>query len=71
MTKGKRKGEKWDHASLEWIHRARAQIYEAEKRRPLNEITPRLSPDAAAITQRLNLKRIPVADLPKRRRQTG
>ncbi|MBI2532743.1 MAG: hypothetical protein HYW03_11120 [Deltaproteobacteria bacterium] len=63
--------EKWDYGPLEWIHRARAQIYKAEKKQPLTEISPRLSPGAAALARRLKLKTIRAADLPKRRSQTG
>ena len=40
--------EKWDYGSLEWIHRARAQIYKAEKKQPLTEIAPQLSPNGLA-----------------------
>lgn len=71
MNKKRLRKEKWDYASLEWIHRARAQIYEAEKRRPLTKLTPRLSPGAEAIARRLKLKVIRSAELPKRRSQTG
>jgi hypothetical protein len=70
LNKKRQQKEKWDYASLEWIHQARAQIYEAEKRRPLTKLTPRLSPDAAGIARRLKLKMIPSAELPKRRSQT-
>ncbi|MBI4489174.1 MAG: hypothetical protein HY694_08820 [Deltaproteobacteria bacterium] len=52
MSKKKQREENWDYASLDWIHRARAQIYEAEKRRPLTEITPQLSREAAAMARR-------------------
>ena len=31
MNKKTRSKEKWDYASLEWIHRARADIYRTEK----------------------------------------
>ena len=71
MNKKTRSKEKWDYASLEWIHRARADIYKAEKKRPLTEITPRLSTNAAALARRLKLKTIRAAELPKRRRRTG
>lgn len=71
MNKTRQRKEKWDYESLEWIHQARAQIYEAEKRRPLTKLTPRLSPEAGAIARRLKLKMIRSAELPKRRSQTG
>lgn len=71
MNRRQSRGEKWDYASLEWIHRVRAQLYQEEKRRPLSEITPRLSRGAAAIARRLNLKIIHAAELPIRRRRTG
>ncbi len=70
MNKRKRE-EKWDYASLEWIHRARAQIYEEEKKLPLTEIIPKLSQRSAAMAQRLKLKVVRAVDLPKRRRQAG
>jgi len=69
-SKKKQRKEKWDYASLEWIHRARAQIYTAEKKRPLPAIAPRLSPNAAALAHRLNLKTARSTEMPKRR-QTG
>jgi hypothetical protein len=71
VSKRKRREEKWDYASLEWIHRVRAKIYEAEKGRPLTELTPRLSQRAAAVARRLNLRVIRGAELPMRRRRTG
>jgi len=71
MNKKRRQKEKWDHASLEWIHQARAQIYRTEKKTPLSELTPRLSLEATAMARRLKLKTIRAAELPKRRRQTG
>lgn len=67
----KRREEKWGYASLEWIHRARAWIYEEEKKIPLTEITPKLSKRSAAIAERLGLKVVRAAELPKRRRQIG
>jgi hypothetical protein len=67
MNKKSQRKEKWDYASLEWIHRARAQIYKAEKKQLLTEIAPRLSPNAAALARRLKLKTVPSKDLPKRR----
>lgn len=70
MNKRKRE-EKWDYASLEWIHRARARIYEEEKKRPLTEIIPKLSERSAAMAQRLKLKVVRAVELPKRRRQAG
>lgn len=70
MNKRKRE-EKWDYASLEWIHRARAQIYEEEKKLPLAEIAPKLSQRSAAMAQRLKLKVVRAVELPKRRRQAG
>jgi hypothetical protein len=60
-----------DYASLESIHRARTDIYRTEKKRPLTEIAPRLSTNAAALARRLKLKTIRAAELPKRRRRTG
>ena len=71
MNKKTQRKEKWDYASLEWIHRARADIYRTEKKRPLTEITPRLSANAAALGRHLKLKTIRAAELPKRRRRTG
>ena len=71
MNNKTRPKEKWDYASLEWIHRARAQIYKAEKKQPLTEIAPRLSPNAAALARRLKLKIVRATELPKRRSQTG
>ena len=70
---GSRKPQKkeWEYTSLEWIHHVRARIYEKEKGRPLTELTPKLSRQAAAIARRLNLKTIRAADLPIRRRRTG
>lgn len=70
MNKRKRE-EKWDYASLEWIHRARAQIYEEEKKLPLAEIVSKLSQRSAAMAQRLKLKVVRAVELPKRRRQAG
>lgn len=70
MSSRKRREERWDYASLEWIHRARAQIYEEEKRRPLTELTPRLSRRASFIARRLKLKTIRSAELPIRRHRT-
>jgi hypothetical protein len=70
MNKNSQRKEKWDYASLEWIHSARAQIYNAE-RKPLTQITPRLSPDAAALARRLNLKTIRATERSKWKRQTG
>jgi len=70
VNKRKRE-EKWDYASLEWIHRARARIYEEEKKRPLTEIIPKLSERSAAVAQRLKLKVVRAVELPKRRRQAG
>lgn len=64
MNKKTRPNEKWDYASLKWIHRARAQIYKAEKKQPLTEITPHLSPDAAALARRLKLKTIVLQNYP-------
>jgi hypothetical protein len=71
MNKKRRQKETWDHASLEWIHHARVQIYQTEKRRPLSDLTPRMSLEAAAMARRLKLKTIRAAELPKRRRQTA
>jgi hypothetical protein len=71
MNKKTRSKEKWDHASLEWIHRARVDIYRTEKKRSLTEIAPRLSPNAAALARRLKLKTIRAEGLPKRRLRTG
>jgi hypothetical protein len=71
MNKKTRSKEKWEHGSLEWIHRARADIYRTEKKRPLTEISPQLSTNAAALARRLKLKTIRAAELPKRRRRTG
>jgi hypothetical protein len=67
----KKQEEKWDYASLEWIHRARARIYEEEKKVPLTEIIPKLSQRSAAIAERLKLRVVRAAELPKRRRQAG
>ncbi|MEE9568855.1 MAG: hypothetical protein V3W37_05660 [Candidatus Binatia bacterium] len=71
MNKKKLRREKWDYVSLEWIHKARVHIYKAEKKRPLTELTPRLSPGAAAMARRLKLKMVRATELPKRRSQTG
>ncbi|MGH7846556.1 MAG: hypothetical protein ACREQW_15495 [Candidatus Binatia bacterium] len=71
MNKKTRSKEKWNYPSLEWIHRARADIYKAEKKRSLTEIAPRLSPNAAALARCLKLKTIRAAELTKRRRRTG
>ena len=71
MTKRRSRKERWDYASLDWIHHARAQIYEAEKGRPLTELVPRLSLSARAIARRLNLKTIGAGELPIRLRRTG
>jgi hypothetical protein len=71
MNKKTRPKEKREYASLEWIHRARAQIYKAERKQPLTKIIPRLSPDAAAVARRLKLKMIRAAELPKRRSRRG
>jgi hypothetical protein len=71
MDKKTHRKEKWDYPSLEWIHRARAQIYKAEKKQPLTEVTPRPSPGGTALARRLKLKTIRAAELPKRRSQTG
>jgi hypothetical protein len=71
MNKKTRPKEKWDYASLEWIHRARAQIYKAEKKQLLTEIAPRLSSNAAVLARRLKLKVVRATELPKRRSQTG
>ena len=70
MTKKKRR-EKWDYASLEWIHRARAQIYKEEKKIPLPEIIPKLSQRSVVMAERLKLSVVRAAELPKRRRQAG
>lgn len=67
MSRVKPRKERWDHASLEWIHRARAQIYEEEKGRPLTELTPGPSRAAAAIAHRLKLRTIAATELPMRR----
>jgi hypothetical protein len=67
----KKKQDKWDYASLDWIHCARADIYKTEKKRPLTKIAPRLSTNATALARRLKLKTIRAAELPKRRRRTG
>jgi len=71
MNKKRQRKEKWDYASLEWIHRARAEIYQAEKKRPLAELTPQLSREAAALARRLKLKMIRASQLPKRRSRAG
>ena len=71
MNKKTHQKEKWDYASLEWIHRARAQIYKVEKKRPLTELAPCLSPEARALAGRLRLKTIRATELPKRRSQIG
>jgi len=71
MNKKTRQREKWDYASLEWIHRARAQIYNAEKKQALTELAPRLSPEARALARRLRLKTIRATERPKRKSQTG
>jgi hypothetical protein len=71
MNKKTQQKEKWDYASLEWIHRARSEIYQAEKKRPLTELTPRLSQEAVALARRLKLKTIRAGELPKRRSRTG
>jgi len=71
VNKKRQRKEKWDYASLEWIHRARAQIYKAEKKRPLTELAPRLSPEARALARRLSLKTIRATERPKRKSQTG
>jgi hypothetical protein len=71
MNKKTQPKEKWGYASLEWNHRARAQIYKAEKKPPLTEIAPRLSPMAAVLARRLKLKIVRATELPKRRSQTG
>lgn len=70
MSSGKRSKEKWEYASLEWIHRARDEIYKEEKGRPLTKLAPGLSRRAAAITHRLKLKTIRGAKLPIRRRRS-
>jgi hypothetical protein len=64
MNKKTQRKEKWDYASLEWIHRARADIYKTEKKRPMTEIVPRLSTNAAALARRLKLKTIRAAEYP-------
>ncbi|MBI4523377.1 MAG: hypothetical protein HY695_06140 [Deltaproteobacteria bacterium] len=71
MNKKSQRTERWDYPSLEWIHRARARIYKAEKGQPLTELTPGLSEDAAALARRLKLKTIRAMELPKRRKRTG
>ncbi len=71
MNEKRQRKEKWDFDSLEWIHRARAQIYKAERKRSLTEVTPYLSPEAAALARRLKLKIVRATELPKRRKQTG
>lgn len=68
MSSQKRRVERWEYPSLEWIHRVRAQIYEKERGRPLMEIPSRLSRGAAAIAKRLNLRTIHAQELPIRRR---
>jgi hypothetical protein len=57
--------------SLEWIHGARALIYEREKGRPLTETPVDLSRSATAMAKRLDLKTIRAEELPIRRRRTG
>jgi len=71
MNEKRQRKEKWDYDSLEWIHRARAQIYQAEMKRSLTQVTPQLSPGAAALARRLKLKMVRATELPKRRKQTG
>jgi len=71
MSKKTQRKENWDYASLEWIHRARAEIYKTEKKQPLTKIDPRLSPNAAALARRLKLNVLRATGLPKRRSQTG
>ena len=71
MNKKTQRKEKWDYPSLEWIHRARAQIYKAEGKQPLTEITPQLSLEATALARRLKLRMIRAMELPKGRSQTG
>ncbi len=71
MNKKSQRKERCDYPSLEWIHRARARIYEAEKGRPLTELTPELSENAAALARRLKLKTIRAIELPKRRKRAG
>lgn len=68
MSSRKPRKERWDHASLEWIHHARAQIYEEESGQPLTELVAKLSSRARPIAQRLKLKTIRAGELPIRRR---
>lgn len=71
MSKAGTKEAPWEYASLDWIHRARQAHYVEEKGRPLTEIKPRLSPQAAAVARRLRLKRVRASDLSRGRRTAG
>ena len=63
--------ERWEHRSLEWIHRVREDHYADEAGKPLEEVEPQLSPAAAALARRLNLESVRASEVSLRRRKSA
>ncbi len=71
MSRRRRRAEKWEHPSLEWIHAVREALYREGKGVPLTR--SRLGPSsiAADILARLRLKAVRASRLRRRDRRTA
>ena len=71
MSRRRRRTEKWEYPSLEWIHKVREALVREERGVPLIRSRLGPSPVAAEMMARLRLKAIRASKLGRRNRRTA
>ncbi len=71
MSRRRRRTEKWEHPSLEWIHEVREALYREERGVPVTRSRPGPSPVAAEMIARLRLKVLRASKLGRGNRRTA
>jgi hypothetical protein len=71
VSRRRRRAEKWEHPSLEWIHEVREALYREEKAVPLTRSRLGPSPVATEMMARLRLKALRASKLRRRNRRTA
>jgi hypothetical protein len=69
VSRRRRRKEKWEHPSLEWIHEVREALVREEKGVPLTRSRIGPSPVAAELLARLRLKTVRASKLGRRNRR--
>ena len=71
MSERRRRTEKWEYPSLEWIHKVREALVREERGVLITRSGPGPSPVAAEMMARLRLKALRASKLGRRSRRTS